>query len=50
VYLQPLNEQTFAEMNAVYETYWGDAKPARTTVGAQLLRFDVEIDCVVVVD
>jgi 2-iminobutanoate/2-iminopropanoate deaminase len=47
VYLQTLNEQTFAEMNGVYEKYWGADKPARTTVGAQMLGIDVEIDCVV---
>ncbi len=48
VFLQPLNEQTFQEMNAVYEQYWAeDAAPARTTVGCTLLGIDVEIDCVV---
>jgi len=47
VYLQPLTAETFAEMNAVYATYWGEERPARTTVGAQLLKFDVEIDCIV---
>ena len=50
VYLQPLNAETFAEMNAVYATYWGAEKPARTTVGATLLKFDVEIDCVVALE
>lgn len=50
VFLQPLDTQTFAEMNAVYETYWGETKPVRTTVGAQLLNIDVEIDCVVVLE
>jgi len=38
----------FAEMNAVYEEYFGAAKPARTTVQATLpaLGIKVEIDCV----
>ena len=48
VYLQPLDAQTFAAMNAVYEEFFGTHKPARTTVGSQLLNIDVEIDCVVV--
>ena len=47
VFLQTLNAKTFAEMNGVYDKYWGVNKPARTTVGAQLLNIDVEIDCVV---
>ena len=38
----------FAEMNAVYDEYFGAAKPARTTVNAQLPAhgLKVEIDCV----
>lgn len=38
----------FAEMNAVYSLYFGEAKPARTTVQAQLPApgLKVEIDCV----
>ena len=38
----------FAEMNKVYEEYFGTAKPARTTVNAQLPApgLKVEIDCV----
>ena len=38
----------FAEMNKVYEEYFGAAKPARTTVGAPLPAhgLKVEIDCV----
>lgn len=38
----------FAEMNAVYEEYFGKAKPARTTVQAILpgKGIKVEIDCV----
>jgi len=47
VYLQPLDKQTFAQMNAVYANFFGEHRPARTTIGAQLLEIDVEIDCVV---
>lgn len=47
VYLQPLDKQTFAEMNAVYAEFFGEHRPARTTIGAQLLEIDVEIDCIV---
>ena len=38
----------FAEMNQVYEEYFGEAKPARTTVNALLPAqgLKVEIDCV----
>ncbi len=38
----------FAEMNAVYAEYFGEAKPARTTVQAVLpaAGLKVEIDCV----
>ena len=38
----------FAEMNKVYEEYFGTAKPARTTVNAQLPApgLKVEIDCI----
>lgn len=46
VYLQPLNDSTFAEMNAEYAKFFGSHRPARTTIGAQLLGIDVEIDCV----
>ena len=46
VYLQELTAASFAEMNSVYSEYWPDKSPARTTVGAQLLNIDVEIDCV----
>jgi 2-iminobutanoate/2-iminopropanoate deaminase len=40
--------RNFAEMNAVYEEYFGKAKPARTTVQAALpaVGVKVEIDCV----
>jgi len=50
IFLQPLTTETFAEMNVVYRGYWGEEKPARTTVGSQLLNFDVEIDCIVALD
>lgn len=46
VYLQELTAASFAEMNSVYSEYWPEKCPARTTVGAQLLNIDVEIDCV----
>lgn len=38
----------FQEMNAVYEEFFGDAKPARTTVHAILpgKGIKVEIDCI----
>ncbi len=49
VYLQPLNPETFAEMNAVYAEVFGASKPARATVGAGLLGFDVEIEAVALV-
>ncbi|MFY8216413.1 MAG: RidA family protein [Chthoniobacterales bacterium] len=48
VYPQPLTPETFAEMNAVYARVFGENKPARTTLGAGLLGFDVEIEAVVV--
>ncbi len=50
VYLQPLTKETFAEMNGVYEEFFGTDKPARTTLGAQLLNFDVEIEAIAVLD
>lgn len=50
VYLQPLTPETFAEMNGVYARVFGDAKPARTTLGAGLLNFDVEIEAIAVLD
>lgn len=49
VYLSDLNPDTFREMNQVYESYFGDSKPARATLGAGLLGFDVEIECVATV-
>ena len=47
VFLQPLNTETFREMNAVYARIFGDNRPARTTVGCTLLDIDVEIGAVV---
>jgi 2-iminobutanoate/2-iminopropanoate deaminase len=48
VYLSNLTPETFREMNEVYAGYFGGSHPpARATIGAQLLGFDVEIECVV---
>ena len=38
----------FAEMNSAYGEFFPDPLPARTTVGAGLAGFKVEIDCVAV--
>lgn len=46
VYLSNLTKENFAEMNEVYLRYFGEALPTRATIGAQLLGFDVEIECV----
>lgn len=46
VYLSNLTMENFKEMNEVYTRYFGDSAPARATIGAQLLGFDVEIECV----
>ena len=46
VYLSDLTVEKFREMNDVYARYFGDSRPARATIGAQLLGFDVEIECV----
>jgi 2-iminobutanoate/2-iminopropanoate deaminase len=48
VYLSNLTPENFREMNEVYARYFGESKPARATIGAQLLGFDVEIECVAV--
>jgi len=48
VYLSNLTPATFKEMNDVYARYFGESLPARATIGAQLLGFDVEIECVAV--
>lgn len=50
VYLSSLTPETFKEMNDVYVRYFGESKPARATIGAQLLGFDVEIECVAVLE
>ena len=50
VYLQPLTPETFAAMNGVYAKFFGENPPSRSTIGCQLLGFDVEIDCVVALD
>ena len=42
------NMADFAEMNGVYAEFFDDPLPARTTVGAGLAGFKVEIDCVAV--
>ena len=36
----------FAAMNEVYREFFPEAPPARTTVGTQLPRIKVEIDCI----
>ena len=46
VYLSDLD--SFEAMNAVYETYFPEPRPARTTVGVALLHgMQIEIDCIV---
>lgn len=50
VYLSELTKENFAEMNGVYARFFGDHKPARTTLGAQLLGFDVEIEAVIALE
>jgi 2-iminobutanoate/2-iminopropanoate deaminase len=39
----------FAGMNEVYKQFFPEDQPARTTVGAQLPKIKIEIDCVAVV-
>ncbi|MEO6054005.1 MAG: Rid family detoxifying hydrolase [Chthoniobacterales bacterium] len=46
VFLQTFDREVFNEMNAVYMKYFGDHKPARSTVGVGLLGFDVKIECI----
>ena len=36
----------FARMNAVYERFFPEPRPARTTVGTSLMGIKVEIDCI----
>ena len=50
VFLAQLTEKNFAEMNAVYKEFFQGDYSARTTVGAQLLNMQVEIECVVRLD
>lgn len=46
VYLADL--ESFGAMNAVYESYFPEPRPARTTIGCSLLHgMQIEIDCVV---
>lgn len=49
VYLSDLTPENFRAMNEVYTRFFGESKPARATVGIQLLGFDVEIECVAAV-
>lgn len=44
VFLSDLND--FAAMNEVFEEFFPDGPPARTTAGAQLPKVKVEIDCI----
>lgn len=44
VYLSDLS--LFEKFNVIYRTYFRDAYPARTTIGANLMGIMVEIDCV----
>jgi 2-iminobutanoate/2-iminopropanoate deaminase len=48
VFLADLDD--FAAMNEVYESFFDEPLPARTTVGANLPGIKVEIDCVAVLD
>lgn len=47
VYLQPFDQDSFKAMNSVFENYFGESKPSRSTIGVQLPNADVEIDCIV---
>jgi 2-iminobutanoate/2-iminopropanoate deaminase len=47
VYLRDIDD--FPQMNSVYETFFDEPRPARTTIGAPLVgEILVEIDCVAV--
>ncbi len=48
VYLSNLTPENFQAMNGVYAKFFGEAKPARATIGCQILNADVEIECVAV--
>jgi enamine deaminase RidA (YjgF/YER057c/UK114 family) len=45
--LADLNE--FAGMNSVYQSFFLEPRPARATVGADLIVGKVEIDCIALV-
>lgn len=36
----------FAEMNAVYQEFFAEPRPVRTTVPVDLVGFDIEVDVV----
>jgi len=44
VFLADLND--FAAMNEVYKQFFPEDQPARTTVGCQLNKIKIEIDCI----
>jgi 2-iminobutanoate/2-iminopropanoate deaminase len=44
VYLADLND--FAAMNVVYKEFFPADQPARTTIGCQLPKIKIEIDCI----
>jgi 2-iminobutanoate/2-iminopropanoate deaminase len=46
VYLADMNH--FADMNEVYQKFFKNPYPARTTVGASLGKIAIEVDCVAV--
>lgn len=43
-----VNLDDFSKMDAVYREYFEDPMPARTTVGAGIRGYDIEIDAVIV--
>jgi 2-iminobutanoate/2-iminopropanoate deaminase len=44
VFLGDLND--FAAMNEIYKQFFPKDQPARTTVGCQLSKIKIEIDCI----
>jgi 2-iminobutanoate/2-iminopropanoate deaminase len=50
VFLSAFDTETFQKMNGVYQKFFGPSYPTRTTIGCQLMGFDVEIECTVVMD
>lgn len=44
VFLSDLND--FSAMNVVYKEFFSEDQPARTTVGVQLPKIRIEVDCV----